>query len=46
MPGAGTYSHKELIGKEGMSKTMGSKLFLKPLDGQLGPGPGGYDGDK
>ena len=46
VPGAGSYSHKTLIEKEAMSKTMGSKLYLKPLEGVLGPGPGGYTVDK
>ena len=46
VPGAGSYEIKTLIGKDAVSKTMGSKLNLKPLDGVLGPGPGGYDVDK
>ena len=29
-----------------MSKTMGSKLYIKPIEGALGPGPGGYNADK
>ena len=46
VPGAGSYEHKEMIGKEAMSKTMASKLYLKPIAGALGPGPGGYSVDK
>lgn len=25
---------------------MGSKLYIKPIEGALGPGPGGYNADK
>lgn len=46
VPGAGTYQHKEVIGKEVQGKTMGTKLKIKPIGGVLGPGPGGYNMDK
>jgi len=46
VPGAGTYQHKDIVGNESPGKTMGEKLRMKPKDGVLGPGPGGYDMDK
>ena len=45
VPGPGTYAAKEIIGRDGPSKTMGSKEHYSPerKEGKLKPGPGNYN---
>lgn len=57
VPAPGAYNIPDKVSKtfgrnprvqlvESQGKTMGEKTKIKQLQGVLGPGPGGYDGNK